>query len=566
MFEQKKEDIIKNLNYSYGGEGFSELSNISDDDFIKIIDLYEKKSLAEGKDPWHYLYGYQLIIMQQSIYEIVKDNTKYNDITEKLESIYEKELNRRLQRRVISYGEETLDTYRTSYAEMPSYSLTYAIMCINKMKKAVNNFSISNDYSILKHSLNSYEQIKRDFANSGMEMPKNCEDIARESKIFLENVISEREEQLSIANQKKISELIKIQEEVNRMEKEVVEIEKKLSELVINIFSTYFKKFAEKNPNESQRYIEIKKSLTKFRDKYYNINKIKDDFKNVREMLIFYNQILPEYDRFYQLYSQMHKELEDDYQKDIQKKLEKRKLIDLIYKDEIAKGGIKPWVLYSRDVPIEYQGMSYEQVEKLVNQKKLSQQTGNTETIKNEKISDNKLAEIEVEEKNDKYVSNISKKNSLSYSELRIALKNYINKNYPQFGEMSDIGLMSGFTNAKYEIIFKDGSVRYITLSPQEQAELYNYLEMDSRNIDNHFSDKVQSFDVISDRKTALINNIILEKVKQIQKNFGDINEIKKIISDNELRKELESNSEEQLEQLLQSYSTVLETPQTKYR
>jgi hypothetical protein len=146
MFEQKKSKIIYVLNNHFGKHNIiPEIGKISDEDFNKIIELYEQRASVDGKDPWHYLY-FDELIMQQATYDTIKNNPNYNDITTKISALFEEELNGRLSRPVKEYGEETDKMYRTSYANMPNYAYTLAEMYLRTLLAYKNMYD--NDNSI----------------------------------------------------------------------------------------------------------------------------------------------------------------------------------------------------------------------------------------------------------------------------------------------------------------------------------------------------------------------------------------------------------------------------------
>ena len=166
----KKEKLFNTLNNHFNLHNeFPEFSQIDEEDIEKIIALYEQEASKGGKDPWHYLYIDELIIMQKCVYDVIKNNPKYSAVTDKIEILYHKELDRRLQRSVRSYGEETGETYRASYAEMPEYSLVLADMCTKNMVPDKKTFEEK------KRAIDIYQQIRTDFIKAGKQMPMSYE-------------------------------------------------------------------------------------------------------------------------------------------------------------------------------------------------------------------------------------------------------------------------------------------------------------------------------------------------------------------------------------------------------
>ncbi len=139
------------------------------------------------------LYFDELIIMQQCLYEIIKDNYRYSDVTAKVEVLFEQELNRRLQRQVYSYGEETHEKYRASYAEMPEYAMILADMCTRKMETAQKSFEESKEVVLPERFLSTYKEIRNDFTTAGIQMPEKSESIAQSTQILITLMAEEKE-------------------------------------------------------------------------------------------------------------------------------------------------------------------------------------------------------------------------------------------------------------------------------------------------------------------------------------------------------------------------------------
>ncbi len=166
----KRDILINKLNNHFNAhDEFMEISQISDSDIDKIIELYEQEASKDGKEPWNYLYFDDLIIMQKCVYDVIKDNPQYDTITSKLETLYDKELTRRLTKPVYEYGEPTGKTIRAPYTNMEEYSLTLAEMCARNM-----NYGGKSNEERTK-AIETYSQIKNDFNKAGKEMPTNYE-------------------------------------------------------------------------------------------------------------------------------------------------------------------------------------------------------------------------------------------------------------------------------------------------------------------------------------------------------------------------------------------------------
>lgn len=276
---------------------------------------------------------YELIIMQKCVYEVIKDNTKYSKITDKIEILYQKELNRRLQRTVYSYGEPTDKTYTAPYTEMPEYSLVLAEMCSRHMQET-QKFVIDIEHMPLteiKSYLSTYESIKSDFAKFSKQMPKEQENIALQTKAMItlaneeQNAIAERERQ-----QKEI-ELINLQQEINKMENERLEIEKRLKTISSETLGVYFsKQISEKYPEEYQKFQQNKEQVRSYSSKATQISDLKERFNKVAEDLKFYQSMLPVYESYYQRF----KEMKNQKQQQKANEKEQERIYNLIYSVE----------------------------------------------------------------------------------------------------------------------------------------------------------------------------------------------------------------------------------------
>lgn len=373
MYQQKKEKFIRVLNNHFGSYNvFPEVANISDEDFIKIIELYEQKASMGGKDPWNYLYFDELIIMQQCLYEVIKDNYRYRDITAKVEVLFEQELNRRLQRSVRSYGEETDETYRASYAEMPEYAMTLADMCTRKMETAQKSFAESKEVVLPERSLSTYKEIRKDFTTAGIQMPEKSESIAQSTQTLITLRAEEKEALIERERQQREIELITLQQEINRIENEKLEIEKRIRQISSETIGSFFsRQVSEKYPTEYQTYQQHKEQVKNHRSSYEQITDLKEKFSQVSQELQFYQGVLPAYESFYQRFKQMKVERE----KAQASEKEQERIYNLIYSEEnerLRKSNslYTAWDLGNKVIPQKYQGLSYEQVEEMITQER----------------------------------------------------------------------------------------------------------------------------------------------------------------------------------------------------
>lgn len=487
-YEQKKEKFISVLNNHFGSHDvFPEVANISDEDFEKIIELYEQKASVGGKDPWHYLYFDELIIMQQALYEVIKDNYRYSDITAKVEKLFEQELDRRLQRPVLSYGEETGETYRTSYSEMPEYAMTFANMCTKNMIPDKKTFEEK------KSAIDKYQQIREDFIKAGKKMPMSYEttleyaqrNMARryvggtpkeppiELVLGAENnmeanlrelrqtqerkvetpVHTEAEKRNAEIEQQKIDaerqqkeiELLTLQQEINKVENEKIEIEKRIRQISSEALGSFFtEQVSEKYPTEYQT------------------------FKQQEEQKRIYNLI--------------HKAENERLQR--------------------SRSLYTAWDLGNKTISQEYQGMTYEQVEALLNQKEAEKKARQEAKATRDELigkairkdlnvpEDYHLSQIQIQNLSQQFagysddelrefISGVKKQETSapSYSDFEKDLISFIEKKNSNLGKVSEIISVTGYPNSTYEVRFDDGNIHQITITQEEKNSIRNQVQ-----------------------------------------------------------------------------------------
>lgn len=457
-FQEKKEKIINTLNNHFGFHNlFSEINYVADEDFKKIIEVYEQEASKNGKNPWSYLYFDDLIIMQKSVYEALKDNYKYDYITDKVSILFENELDRRLQKPIYSYGEETGETYKGSYAEMPEYSTTLAEMCVRSIQKAEKNH---NEMSINK-SQKTYENIKKDFITAGIsfdeskykrdtkiqqaglprtpavedvygaEMPRdfNMRQL-HEEKQMVEPVTSNEKESL----QKEI-EILNLKQQINLIENERLELEKRIKTISSETLGSYFStQIEEQYPNEYSRYMEAKNLVRNHRNSSTSIEDIKEKLTKVNEELNFYKSVLPMYETFYQRFEQVQTKKS---KVEVNEK-EQERIYNLIYSDrnnqlKASNSLYTAWDLGDKKIPIKYQGLTYDQVEALLHQEqeKLDYEQKHVELKQKEEAARedliNKAIRKDLNVASDYYLSDVQIKN------LRVEFDKYTNEQLKAF-------------------------------------------------------------------------------------------------------------------------------------
>ncbi len=554
-YEQKKEKFISVLNNHFGlHDVFPEVANILDEDFRKIIELYEKKASVGGKDPWHYLYFEELIIMQQALYEVIKNNYRYSDITVKVEKLFEQELDRRLQRPVLSYGEEADKTYRASYAEMPEYAMTLAGMCTENMVPDKRTFEEK------RSAIDKYQQIREDFIKAGKKMPMSyemtleyaqgnilrshvggtppeppigpewgAENIREANSRNLREmqerkvetpVHTETEKRNAEIEQQKIDaerqqreiELLTLQQEINKIENEKIEIEKRIRKISSEALGSYFtKQVSEKYPTEYQTFKQQEEQVRNHRSSYAQITDLKAKFDEVSQDLQFYKGVLPGYESFYQRFEQIKTEKK---QAQVSEKEQKR-IYNLIHKAENerlkrSRSLYTAWDLGNKTIPQEYQGMTYEQVEALLNQKEAEEKARQDAKVTRDELigkairkdlnvpENYHLSQIQIQNlsqqfagySNDKlieFISGVKKQetvpeikqetSTLSYSDFEKNLISFIEKKNSNLGKVLEIISVTGYPDSTYEVRFEDGIIHQITITQEEENLIENQVQ-----------------------------------------------------------------------------------------
>lgn len=565
MFERKKEKIIDTLNNHFNiHDIIPEVKNISDEDFIKIIELYEKKASVNGKDPWNYLYFEDLIIMEQALYEVIKDNEKYSDITSKVENLYEQELKRRLTKYVYEYGEKTDKTYMSSYATMPEYSMTYAEICAkriqNEKKQGIENSLTTIEYDKIKkdfetahiefiepNSTNIVENEKEsissqtdylkghlgDIFDSKVEstpnvgynygtIPRtppvenvygaednrkfNMEQMQYAQEILLKQRIQEEKERAE-----REIELMSLQQEINRIEIEKLDIQKRIKRISSETLGSFFaKQIAERFPNEYQSFQQIQEQVNGYKTNYIQITDLKEKFGKINEDLKFYQQALPSYESYYQAY----KQLENERQKQNVEQSEKKRIYNLIYAEENArlKARRSLYTAYdlssSKSIPEKYQGLTYEQVEQLINEEKEQERLDNLAREEREQLI-NKAIRKNLGVAEDYKLSDVQIKN------LRVDFDRYSTEDLKQY-----LGIVS-----------------------EQTMDQPNELNVQANQHSDIYEEMVQQLEDSSSKDKIIFS--IIEKMYPDGVEYAPVNDIKR---------QLESYSLEQLEEIYNQY------------
>ena len=287
---------------------FDEIKSLADEDKDKIIQLYQSKTT----EPMNLN---NRLLLLDCVYETISENKKYQELYDKLIDIYKIELDDKLTKPIERYDDfnfiKTNELHQAPYTTMPEYSLILADMCTKyiyeQQKSYVENSVLPS--TKVESRISAYETIKDDFIKNGKQMPETQEKIIQEAKSMVTKANEERNANIKIEQEKKEIELINLQQEINKMENERLEIEKRLRTISFETIGSYYvKQVSERYPEEYQRFQQHEDQVKNRSRNQITIFDIKEKFNKVSEELQFYRGVLPVYEDFYQKFEEMKKE------------------------------------------------------------------------------------------------------------------------------------------------------------------------------------------------------------------------------------------------------------------
>lgn len=486
----KKEKLFNTLNNHFNlYNEFLEFSQIDEEDIEKIIALYEQEASKGGRDPWHYLYFDELIIMQMCVYEVIKNIPKYSEVTDKIETLYQKELDRRLQRPVLDYGEETGETYRTSYAEMPEYSLVLADMCSRHMQEAMDAEHMP--LTKVEAALSTYESIKSDFTKVGKEMPEEQEHLALQTKTMVTLANKERNDIVERERQQREIELINLQQEINKMENERLEIEKRLKTISSETLGSYFsRQLSEKYPEEYQKFQQNKEQVRNYSSNAPQISDLKERFNKVAEDLKFYKGMLPVYESYYQRFKEIKNERQQQRvggNEQVETLLNQRQAEEKARRDaqatrdELIGRAIRKDLMVPEDYRLsqiqvknlseQFAGYSNEELQKFITDSKKQEVTPE---VQPPLARENSLQSIQQQTALKFHMSEVKQQPTSSYSNFEKNLISFIETRNSNLGKVSEVISVTGYPDSTYEIRFEDGKIHQITVTHDEEDMIRN--------------------------------------------------------------------------------------------
>lgn len=214
------------------------------------------------------------------------------------------------------------------------------------------------------------EDVKADIEKENELHERNMDDLKRqkqeiEQQRMEDELARERERQ-----QRKI-ELISLQQEINKIENERLEIEKRLRTISMETLGSYFsKQIAEKYPEEYQQFQQSKEQVRNHSRNTSQISDLKERFSRVSDDLKLYQGALSVYESYYQRYQEMVKERQQQRASE----REQKDIYNLVHsaENERLKNSHSLYTAYdlgNKTIPQEYQGMNYEQVNASIKQK-----------------------------------------------------------------------------------------------------------------------------------------------------------------------------------------------------
>ena len=232
------------------------------------------------------------------------------------------------------------------------------------------------------------EEIKADVEKENELHEKNMVDLRRQ-KQEIDQQRMEDELARERERQQREIELINLQQEINRIENERLEIEKRLRTISMETLGSYFsKQIAERYPEEYQQFQQSKEQVRSLSRNANQISDLKERFSKVSDDLKLYKGALPVYESYYQRYQEMVKER----QQQRASAKEQKDIYNLIHSSEnerlrSSRSLYTAYDLGNKTIPQEYQGMTYEQVDASIKQKEAEEKTRQeAKTIRDELI------------------------------------------------------------------------------------------------------------------------------------------------------------------------------------
>ena len=358
-------------NLKYKNIYFEEIKNIAVEDLDKVVELYEQKSNGSWEKN-------NRLLMLECLYSVIKDNSSYSSICFKLMDIYKIELDNSLTVEEERYDDfdfvKTGEIEKQSYINRMNESTILVDMCLTSMKYAQVNSDANKRASLqqLKNAMYIYDSIERDFKKAGKQLSPQINAYINLVRPEIDRLAEAVKIEDAQERQKKEDELITLQQEINKMENEKLEIEKRLKQISSETLGNYYsKRISERFPEEYRMFQQHKEQLKNSSNNSLQIVDLKKRFNKISNDLQVYKAALPVYEQYYDRYHQIKNEKQNE--RNTEK--EQARIYNLIYSKEnerLKRSRLwsptrTAWHMSDKKIPEEYQGMTYEQVEALIN-------------------------------------------------------------------------------------------------------------------------------------------------------------------------------------------------------
>lgn len=416
-------------------------------------------------------------------------------------------------------------------------------------------------YGIDPDRIVSYEEVRQYENPYAKQIEEIKSSIESENKLHERNIsaltiekqkIEQKRVEVELAREKerqqRAIELISLQQEINRMENERLEIEKRLRTISSETLGAYVsKQISERYPDEYQKFQQNREQVRSYSSRTTQISDIREKFNKVAEDLKFYKDMLPAYESYYQRFEAVKNER---HQQEVSE-IEQKRIYNLIHKAENNRLNenrslYTAWDLGDKIIPSEYQDLSYEQVESLLNQKAAEEKarqaaqatrdeligrairkdlmvpmdynlsstqiknlSGQFASYSNEELQEfisgakkqETIAEIQphlsehaapqpIQQQSisKSQISEIKGQSTSNYEEFQQSLINFIENKSPNFGNVSEIISVSGYPDSIYETRFESGEIHPITITTDEKK----LIEKQSQNRESSRSETIQ--------------------------------------------------------------------------
>lgn len=295
--EEKRKTLLERLN------DLPELSIVSDVDIEKFVALYEQRN-KDKKDIYDSI---NKIEVQTCLYEVIKDNEKYQQLIDKLVPLYEKQLSSRLTKDVYDDG-AIMNQYQLPYSQQQEYSMVLADMYANQMKNA----NIQNDLKSVEKAIESYEKIKADMLKAGISMNPSNEEVVLNTTNTVNQIKKTQEDERKRIVQEHQDKINQAQNIKNQIEKSLQATNKYLFNCMQDWNFMYrMTKSSNVHMAEYGAYSNLRTTLQQQEQGISNLPFSRMTDKQLEEYMTFSENALASINNFYALCEQTKKETDE---------------------------------------------------------------------------------------------------------------------------------------------------------------------------------------------------------------------------------------------------------------